>query len=336
MVGYGSNAMQRLYDEGVVGRRMHAKKQFTGTRKYPFISFVDLDRYGIKLPMHYFLYKICSAIPVKPTEERDTLSSLLVGGLVDLGKTAFGQLSNIESRAVFPKILIWYDYAKHSSKVDEIYTVEWQPPNPASPKRELPIYLKTSGGPDPSNLMLENAINYIINSPNVRGFRGRIHSPFENSQLIGRYRDERFHEVALDKITRGDFKKFVEPGRFDHYPVRDDTWRVQQKGRIWNGANWVYTAGTVTMTLPVGGTNYTIRRYKRPGCLSMWWYWFVFDKIYDFVDMFFDPIQEMSYKYLTKQSQQEFVRNEYKMIAGIARSCFDNKSRLDLAYDLKN
>jgi len=330
-----SNNLRTLKGLRVTGGLQFAQEEqritgYTVRKNYPFIDFKEWKRNFISIPLDYVLYKIFgyfkSVIP--EPENRETILSKIFGGFCDAEYKSRQQRLDAALRASFPKVMIWADFAYSPSTIEELYTVEWT--NPPGPNREIPIYyrIKKKGeapGPVPQDTELADQIRKVRDEKTPKD---KIQSPY--NKMGGEYYDEAFDKTAVDKYTRGDFGRFIDPGRFNRWFVRDDSWVIQQYGPRLNGHGFV----NGEKSLNVDGVNYTVRRYGRPSPLMMWWYWVVGDKVYDFIDGAFDPIQRLAGKIFSLAAQQSLVTEEYKMIAGIRRSMFDNPSRLDLTYEL--
>jgi len=305
------------YGGGLSKADRKSKVGLNRDRGYPFIDFNDLRKNWYKIPYHYTMTKILRPLQT-PSGERESLPSILYGGLVDALLTNNEQKLNVELRDSFPKIRVWQDFANSPSKIQEIYTVEWG-------SKELPIHLRAIGGPEATNEELKKGITFVRDKKTVDNYTQSPYNEVRGDYHITDFERKSFTDMAADKYTRGDFGTFIDPARFNPWFIKDDTWYIQQKGQI----------KTQEKKINVDGTDYTVRSYERPNRLNMWWYWFVGDQIYDAIDVWFDPIQRLAEKLLTEEAQQTFVREEYKMIAGIRRSVFDSPGRYDLAYELK-
>jgi|GEM_PF-1843171 len=295
-----------------------AQKKITGYKKregYPFIDFKDLSRNWYTMPIHYGLVKLFS-LYTTPPEDRGTLASKIVGGMCDSGKKLNQQQLSSKLMDSFPKIMVWNDFANSTSIINEIYTVGWS-------NKEIPVYFRAKGGPAATDDVISEGIRFVRDKKTVKN---RIQSPYNSisgNYDINKFYRQGFSRLAADKFTRGDYDTFIDPSTFNPWFVRDDSWYIQQ-----------YGTKTVEKNLTVDGTTYKVKCYEKPEKFSMWWYWFVGDMVYDFIDSFFDPVQETVGRLFTTEAQQDFVKSEYRMIAGVRRSMFDSPARLDLAYEL--
>ncbi|RLI96581.1 MAG: hypothetical protein DRO99_04210 [Candidatus Aenigmatarchaeota archaeon] len=283
---------------------------------YPFVDWESFKNTWYKMIAHSFLKEVFSLYNTPP-EDRNSLPEKIIGCIFDAEKRKYTQMLRTEVSQSFPKIVVWGNFADSPSLVEEMYTVEWG-------NKEIPIHFRTESGGAVSDDALSDAIRFVRDERTTRYNKHQSPYNYDRDEYnVTRFHDEKFSDLAADKFTRGDYGTFVDPGTFNPWFVRDDTWMIQQ-----------YGTNIDERTLTVDGTSYTIRGYRRPNKLSMWWYWAVGDKVYDIIDVWFDPIQKVADRIFSKDAQQELVRQEYKMIAGIRRSLFDNPGRIDLAYEV--
>jgi hypothetical protein len=300
---------------GAIGKASGDSKVGYNTREsYPFIDFSAFSKNFYKMPFHYAMVRLFSLYRT-PAEDRENILSKCVGAVSDFEKKKHEQSLSTELMNAFPKIMVWNDFANSASVIEEVYTVQWG-------RKEIPIHIRAKDGPEATDETLSEAIKYVRDKKNIRNTSQSPYNADAMHSLESFYR-KGFSRLAADKYSRGDYGTFIDPSRFNPWFVRDDTWYIQQSGTT-----------IKTGTVDVDGVTYDVRGYKKPSKANMWWYWFVGDKIYDFIDGFFDPIQRATEQLFSTDAQQSFVRGEYKMIAGIRRSIFDVSGRLDLAYDL--
>lgn len=300
--GAALNGVAEEYYRNSYFAKQNAKKE--KMMKYPFINSGEFLRHGWKLPACYVTYKSCLLIGNALGEEHPLASLFNMFGIL------FNQKYKSTAQTTLPKVMAWYGFAQGGSVVDEMYTAEIG-------GHEFPVYLKRKQEPLPSppdfQTLLENHIKIVIKTG-----KSPYNDPLVANLDIGRYVNQNFLAFSSDKFTRGDVRnKLIDPDKSRRWFVKDDTWPIQQYGERKD-------LGTIT----IAGNSFKIRNYKRPSPFMVWLYWAAGDKIYDFIDAPFDPVQEL----FPADVQQILVYQEYKGIAGVRRTVFNGGVTPTLKY----
>lgn len=306
----------------------HAEKSYGGFAAYGgfrkpyedikddlnFVNFNQLNELGLSTAWNYAMYSgtklVYDTLKIDEKIQKGGIFSSLVGGFIKSKLFQYREGYSKNLPKMFPIIDVWQRFYEGSSTIGELYTVEID-------GYELPVYMRDieEKKPEPDEKMLKGAIKTIAE----KGV-----SPYNTIESLDDFYNSNFSTLAAVKYTRGDFQSDMleDPRKFREWIIKDDTWLIQQKGDIKN---------TKDVTLD-NGKKVNINVYGRPSGLNMWLYWFAGDKIYDFIDAPIDPIQKIMETY-SRDAGQLFLKEEYKMIAGIRRNFFCS-GRKKLLYDV--
>lgn len=284
--------------------------------KYPFINFKAFaeNNNGMKLPLYYIANKITK--PVRESMQSyvmaggDFFTNVVLYPAVNTIENWTGQQFHTKSQEVLPKIRAWYDFSEGASTINKLYTISH---TVSGVTREFPVFATEPGDVQPTDDKLEKGIRTTIDE-NRSSMNGDI-SNFYRKQ---------FSLIAAEKYTRSDFAKLEDPMAFRKWFVRDDTWIIQQYGN---------RDLTLEKDLIVDGNTHHVYVYDRPSDFLTWLYWAVGDKVYDFIDGFYDPLQSYMEGKIPPQAEQIMIRDEYKAIARVRRGLF-NSARTPLEYDM--
>ncbi|MFH1978102.1 MAG: hypothetical protein ABIJ92_02150 [Candidatus Aenigmatarchaeota archaeon] len=278
-------------------------------KKYPLVDTKELfDDGGWQVPFHYAIHIAAKGFSKPPEERISKFDKALHAGL-DWIEEQYFQRALTGFNKTFPKLSAYRGFFNNPTNLETMYTVVHK-------GHELPIYLRDSNDPRPTDSMLAD---------NIKVVRDTDVSPYDQRAKVENFYDSEFGAVAAPKFTRGDIeneKLFPEPLRFRGWFIKDDMWRMQQYGEM------------KERKVSAEGGDFTVREYSLPDKWNSFWYWAIGDKIYDIIDAPFDTIQEQLIAKSPPAFRQYLTKEEYKMIAGIRRSLFNPRTSTPLTFDL--
>lgn len=291
--------------------------------KYPLIKWKDAGSL-LKVPIYKGISWLCKALNI-PEERRTSLALDTVGGLIDGIGMKYDTLTERIMYDVLPKFEIWRDFARGSSVIDRMYTLELD-------SDQLPLFMQAKGAEPPTMQELQENARFIVengqspyNGPNDLIPDDKLTYLYSNS----------FNNLAIAKYMRGDVDepKIRDPAKLRKWLVREDTWAIQQYG---NSRGAVVKDGGVEMeinSITIDGTPCTVRAYGKPSKLRSWWYWFVGDVLYDTFTNIFYPAQDFFAEAYSPEGFQSKIEDKFKRVAKSRRGFF-NPRYPALTYEL--
>lgn len=289
--------------------------------KYPFIDGGKFKQNWGRLITYYIVKKASQGYRERLGQRTEVglTAKNIFRDFVDLTIEGISQQFDTLFLDTFPKLRAWDGYYNGASKIDTLYTVEFM-------GYELPIYARDIDDPEPTEDKLKESVNTVATT---------LKSPLNGPEFRNLF-DGNF-TYSANKITRNDYSRLIDQNIFQKWFTRDEAWVIQQYGkRVDNDIDKEITLDN--------GTTYKVRCYKRPPKEGMFksvlfWHWAIGDKIYDLVDVFFDPIQyrieDLEKSGIVPEGYtQHLVNREYKVISNVFRTIFRNSSRLRLEFDL--
>lgn len=206
---------------------------------------------------------------------------------------------------MFGQFMVQYQFMKGSSNIERFYTVHYR-------GHEVPVFAQAKGSAAPTQEALQHQVEEVIRTGGVSPLNDKLSALFRHDFIF-----------AVNQYMRGDYGQFIDPGKASEWLPRDDGWIIQQYGQ---------------QTIEAGGQQHRISSFNRASPLKTWLYWSVGDKLYDAVDIIFDPVQRVLETAIEKgvlpdKIRQVFTEQEYKGIAAIRRAIFSS-GRPSLEFDL--
>lgn len=279
--------------------------------QFPLVDFEKLD----KVPSIVGNYVAAEGLgyigdAMEPEKgQKETLPHSLLRGAINSTAQMNRQKYITGINDVAPGLAVQKRFSEGASKIEKLYCVEYD-------GFDVPVYMTEKEDIAPNDDVL---------TKNVKSIKDNLRSAYDEKGMIIELYNDNFGNKAASKYTRGDVDKIEDVLEFRNWFIRDDTWLMQQYGdRIHDDEK----------TIEVDGESFYVKVYARPSTLQTWMYWAVGDKIYDFIDAGFDPVQEEIEKYLSPDARQLMLKEEYKVITSVIRSVFSSRSP-ELRYDLR-
>jgi len=284
--------------------------------EYPWVRGKKLGKV-ITLPFHYVMYKAFDYVSQNTTNRQDSITKTLIGGFSD----TMGLMHKTQYKAipfeVFPRLNVMTVFANGATDIEKLYTY-------VKNGFDIPIHTQLQDGSTPKDDDLIQAGKF------VEEYGISTYNKIED--IAQNMIDSQFVNRAMNKVTRGDFKRYFaeEPKRTYRWVCKDEMGAIYAIGDRDTQAEAnlpAQLAGKVKIFKEPGkksGFWYRLGQMlgdETPSSWKIWWYWTVRDTAYDVGDILFGPA-EGTFRRLgfPTPALRNLTDAQYKVSAAVTRN----------------
>jgi hypothetical protein len=285
-----------------------------------------------KIPYYHFLSKFWNYVNIEESS-RTGIIPIMWGTLADTLTKDYRETAKQNANNIFPRVRTWITHAEGATTVQGLYVYDYM-------GYDIPVAASyTKADSDKIVKPDENTIR-----EGMKEVEDHHRSPFNDTETAKEYHNPDFITYSASKVTRWDYKRYMDqdPARFFRWLFKPETWFIHQRGQ-----RDLQEEGNLPADLqgkikiykkPVGKTGlfYDVGKFMAddsPRSSQMFWYTLAIDLMYDFVDTFYDPLEDLMEKLkLPEESIRELVFYEWKVATNNIRHLYRSGPR-PLTYE---